>query len=72
MQNNTCRLVVFEDKKIRRIFHNGEWYFSIIDIIDVLTDSSNPRCYWSGIKSQLSESEVFIPNWPCFYNSHTG
>ncbi len=54
------RLVVFEDKQIRRIFHNGEWYFSIIDIVEVLTGSPNSRRYWSNLKIQLSESEGFI------------
>ncbi|MCB1107190.1 MAG: Bro-N domain-containing protein [Chlamydiia bacterium] len=53
------RLVVFEDKQIRRIFHNDEWYFSVIDIIAVLTESSNPRRYWSDLKIQLSENEGF-------------
>lgn len=53
------RLVVFEDKDIRRIFHNGEWYFSVTDIIGVLTDSSNPRRYWSDLKIQLAENESF-------------
>ena len=43
IEKTAGRLVVFEDKKIRRVFHNGEWYFSIIDIIEVLTgNSSNP------------------------------
>lgn len=54
------KLVVFEDKKIRRIFHNGEWYFSIIDIVEVLTESPNPRRYWSDLKVQLSEIEGFV------------
>lgn len=54
------RLVVFEDKQIRRIFHNDEWYFSVIDIIAVLTGSSNPRRYWSDLKIQLSENEGFV------------
>lgn len=44
------RLVVFEDKQIRRIFHNNEWYFSVVDIIAVLTESSNPRRYWYDLK----------------------
>jgi hypothetical protein len=48
-------LVVFEDKKIRRIWHNNEWFFSIIDIIAVLTDSSIPRRYWSDLKIKLNE-----------------
>lgn len=54
------RLVVFEDKKIRRIFHDDEWYFSLIDIISVLTKSSNPRRYWSDLKAQLAENEGFV------------
>lgn len=54
------KLVVFEDKKIRRIFHNGEWYFSIIDIVEVLTGSSNARRYWSDLKMQLTKNEGFV------------
>lgn len=53
------KLVVFEDKKIRRIFHNDEWFFSIIDIVDVLSGSNNPRRYWSDLKRQLIENEGF-------------
>jgi len=58
-QENAGRIVVFEDRKIRRIFHNDEWYFSIIDIIAILTNSSNPRRYWSDLKIQLSNNEGF-------------
>ena len=60
IENQTNKLVVFQDKKIRRIFHHGEWFFSIIDVIEVLTGSSNPRRYWSDFKRQLSEDEGFI------------
>lgn len=49
----------FEGKKIRRIEHNGQWYFSIIDIIEVLTESKNSRRYWSDLKIKLSEEEGF-------------
>lgn len=58
--NGANKLVVFEDKQIRRIFHNGEWYFSILDIILVLEVTSNPRRYWPELKKQLSETEGFI------------
>lgn len=54
------KLVVFEDKKIRRMFYNGEWYFSIIDIVEVLTGSSNSRRYWSDLKVQIADNEGFI------------
>jgi DNA-damage-inducible protein D len=53
------KLVVFEDKKIRRVLHNGEWYFSIIDVVEVLTDSANARRYWSDLKIQLTDTEGF-------------
>ena len=48
-------LVVFQGKKIRRIWHNNEWYFSVIDVVGALTDSSIPRRYWSDLKLQLKE-----------------
>ncbi len=53
-------LVVFQDKKIRRILHNNEWYFSVIDIIAVLTESADSRNYWKVLKFRLNEegSEV--------------
>ena len=53
------KLVVFQGSKIRRIYHNEEWYFSIIDVIELLTESSNPRRYWSDLKIQLSDKEGF-------------
>ncbi len=52
-----ANLVAFEDRAIRRKWHNEEWYFSIIDVIAVLSESSNPRRYWSDLKSQLIEKE---------------
>lgn len=52
-------IVVFSDQKIRRIFHNEEWWFSIIDVVSVLSGSSNPRRYWSDLKRQLVEKEAF-------------
>ncbi len=54
------KLVVFEDKKIRRIFHKGEWYFSIIDIVRVLSGSSDPSRYWTELRTQLTDLEGFV------------
>ena len=52
------RLVVFEDKKIRRIWYNQEWFFSVIDIIQALANSTNPRNYWSMLKKRESKHGI--------------
>ena len=48
---------VFEDKKIRTLWNEQEedWYFSVTDVVAVLTDSPNPRKYWSVLKTRLKE-----------------
>ncbi len=48
-------LVVFEGTKIRRTWHGNQWYFSVVDVVGVLTDSSIPRRYWSDLKTRLDE-----------------
>ena len=58
IQDSGYALVVFEDKRIRRIWHNNEWYYSIIDVVQALTDSANPRNYWNMLKSRESEHEI--------------
>ncbi len=60
LKKSQGKLVVFEDRKIRRTFYKDEWYFSIIDIVEVLTGSQNPRRYWSDLKIQLAENEGFV------------
>ncbi len=49
-------LVVFQDKNIRRIWYNGGWYFSVIDIVAVLTDSVDAKDYWYRLKKREQES----------------
>ena len=51
-------LVVFQDKKIRRIWHNEEWHFSVVDVVEALTDSNNPRNYWNMLKARESENGI--------------
>jgi DNA-damage-inducible protein D len=60
-QNN--ELILFEDKPIRRIEHDGEIWFSVVDIIQILTDSPNPRQYWSKVKKELTEDSQVYPFW---------
>ena len=48
---------LFEDKRVRTAWNEDEeeWYFSIVDVIAILTDSSNPRNYWNMLKSRLNQ-----------------
>ena len=45
-------LVVFKGKNIRRTWHNEEWWFSIVDIVNALGVSTNPKRYWSDLKTK--------------------
>ena len=60
MVDQETALVVFQDNKIRRIWHEGQWKFSVVDIIAVLTESTDPRNYWKVLKYRLNQegSEV--------------
>jgi len=48
-------LSIFEGRKVRKIRHNEEWWFSVVDIIGALTESEDPRNYWKVLKFRLSE-----------------
>lgn len=51
----TMNIQLFEKKQVRSVWDEEEekWYFSIIDVIEILTDNSRPRKYWSDLKSKL-------------------
>ena len=49
------KLALFEEKDIRRTWEKGKWYFSVVDVVFALTDSKNPRRYWSDLKIKLSD-----------------
>ena len=53
--NDNSSIQLFEDQKIRTAWdaEKEEWYFSIIDVISILTDTANPRRYWSDMKRKL-------------------
>jgi DNA-damage-inducible protein D len=57
------KLIVFEHKNIRRIWHNDEWYYSIVDVIEALTESPNPRQYWGKLKEREFENLQLSPIW---------
>lgn len=46
-------LILFESQKIRKQMFNGEWNYSVVDIIEILTNSKNPNTYWRVMKKRL-------------------
>jgi len=50
------KMIVFQNKGIRRTYYEDEWYFSVIDIVGALTDSDNPRNYWNMMKRREVKS----------------
>ena len=53
------KIIVFGAKQIRRTFKDGEWFFSIVDIIAALTDSDAPSKYWTAMKRR-EEARVSV------------
>ncbi|MFA6268473.1 MAG: BRO family protein [archaeon] len=49
------KLIVFEGNQIRKTWHKEEWWFSIVDIVQALTDSTVPKRYWSDLKIKLEQ-----------------
>ena len=51
------KIQIFEDRRIRTAWNEEteEWYFSVVDIVDVLTDSVNPNNYWKVLKNRLKK-----------------
>lgn len=48
-------IAVFQETAIRRTWHAEEWWFSIIDVVSVLSESNNPNRYWSDLKRKLAQ-----------------
>ncbi len=51
------KVQIFQDKKVRTHWdaEKEEWYFSVVDVVGVLTDSPDPRNYWKVLKHRLKE-----------------
>ncbi len=56
MADNT-QIKLFEDRKVRSVWdeETEKWYFSIVDVVAVLTDSKDPSAYWRKLKQRLKE-----------------
>ena len=56
-------LIVFQDRKIRRLWHNQEWYYSVVDVVQALTESPTPRQYWGKVKDREFVQLELSPIW---------
>jgi len=56
----STKIVLFKNKQIRRTLHNNEWYFVIVDVIEALTNSVNPKQY---LKNMLNRDEELFKGW---------
>jgi DNA-damage-inducible protein D len=52
--NNDNKLAAFEGRQIRKVLHDGEWWFSIIDVVEALVGGDRPRKYWNDLKKKLA------------------
>ena len=57
------KIVLFQSRKIRRIWHDDEWYYSVVDIVKALTESPTPRQYWGKVKQREFISIQLSPIW---------
>ena len=55
----TTKIAIFQKKEIRKTIHKDEWWFSIIDIIEALTETTRPRKYWNDLKKKLIQEGYF-------------
>jgi DNA-damage-inducible protein D len=60
------KIILFEEKSIRRQLVDGVWFFNLVDVIETLTDSPEPRKYWFKLKKKMINTEGIAqlsPNW---------
>jgi GIY-YIG catalytic domain len=56
---DSAAMALFDDetaeKVIRRVMHEGRWFFSVIDVVGALTDALKPRLYWADMKRRIQD-----------------
>ncbi|HOX97425.1 MAG TPA: Bro-N domain-containing protein [bacterium] len=57
------QIAVFRGKTVRKIIYKKEWWFSILDVIKILTDSPQPKTYWAKMKVRDKEMSQPFPFW---------
>ena len=55
----TAKIALFKGKKIRKMLFQNEWWFSVVDVIEALTDSESPSVYWTVMKTRVKNEDGF-------------
>jgi len=63
IQNQNYHIALFKGKEIRKTIYKKEWWFSILDIIGILTDSPQPKTYWAKMKERDTALSQLCPFW---------
>ncbi len=58
-RNKETKIAIFKGKKVRKTIYKKEWWFSVVDVIEALTDSVNPRDYWFKMKIRVKSDDEF-------------
>lgn len=56
-QESETKIALFQNKEIRKVIYGNEWWFSVVDIIEVLTSSSQPSKYWTAMKARVQSED---------------
>lgn len=59
----TTKIALFKGKKIRKTLHKNEWWFSILDVVEVLAETPIPKTYWAKMKERDNEMSQPFPFW---------
>ena len=56
-------LMPFEGTNIRKIWHEEQWYFSIVDVVELLSETPKPTAYWNKVQKSIAKESQFYPFW---------
>ncbi|MFZ2202583.1 MAG: hypothetical protein WAV56_04295 [Microgenomates group bacterium] len=51
------KIAIFKGREVRKIIYDNEWWFSVIDVVAALTDSTQPSKYWTAMKARVSTED---------------
>ena len=62
---------LFEGRNIRKVWFEDEWWFAVVDVVEILSESSDPQAYWRRLKQRLREEGADIIDRLCALKVHT-